>query len=50
MRGQRVVGGEETKSHEFPWMAGLKLNGEFYCGGSLITKKHVLTAAHCVQG
>ncbi|KAK9885016.1 hypothetical protein WA026_009243 [Henosepilachna vigintioctopunctata] len=49
-RQMRVVGGYETKAHEFPWMAGLTKNGKFQCGASLISKKHILTAAHCVYG
>ncbi|XP_017776652.1 PREDICTED: transmembrane protease serine 9-like [Nicrophorus vespilloides] len=49
-RRMRVVGGNITRVHEFPWIAGLSRNGEFYCGASLITRKHLLTAAHCVNG
>lgn len=44
----RVVGGNVTNANEFPWLAGLSKNGEFYCGATLITRKHLLTAAHCV--
>ena len=33
---------------EWPWIAALMNNGRQFCGGSLITRKHILTAAHCV--
>ena len=50
----RVVGGVPAELNGWPWMAlvGYKNTlGEvsFKCGGSLITKRHVLTAAHCIR-
>ncbi|XP_018342834.1 PREDICTED: serine protease easter-like [Trachymyrmex septentrionalis] len=51
---QRIVGGERTDLDEFPWMALVeyqKPNGRTTaCGGVLISKRYVLTAAHCVKG
>lgn len=49
-RNMRVVGGNEANAHEFPWLVGLTNNGEFICGASLITRSHLLTAAHCIHG
>jgi secreted trypsin-like serine protease len=42
----KIVGGEEAKKGEFPWMVRLSMG----CGGALFEKDVVLTAAHCVDG
>ncbi|KAL3286009.1 hypothetical protein HHI36_000523 [Cryptolaemus montrouzieri] len=51
----RIVGGEKTDLDEFPWMALLSYelpnhHQGFGCGGVLISKRYVLTAAHCLKG
>ena len=51
MKSCRIVGGSETEPNEFPWVVGLtdrRLRQPF-CGGALISNKHVLTAAHCLE-
>ncbi|KAH0950217.1 hypothetical protein HN011_005891 [Eciton burchellii] len=45
----RIAGGQPADPKEWPWMAALLREGTIqYCGGVLITDRHVLTAAHCV--
>jgi len=50
---QRVVGGEVAAPHSWPWQISLQYRSgsRFYhtCGGSLIKKGWVMTAAHCVD-
>ncbi|KAG7265918.1 hypothetical protein CRUP_014060 [Coryphaenoides rupestris] len=44
-----MLGGEVGKKGESPWQALLLNNrGEFHCGGVLIDRSWVLTAAHCL--
>lgn len=49
----RVVGGESVGYFRFPWFVALSRRGkqgvDVTCAGSLITDRHVLTAAHCFR-
>nr|XP_029506222.1 elastase-1-like [Oncorhynchus nerka] len=50
---ERVVGGEVAQPNSWPWQISLQyLSGSSYyhtCGGSLIRRGWVMTAAHCVD-
>lgn len=51
-RSPRIVNGEIAQMTDFPYMAGILLHfdaGNSWCGGSLISRSFVLTAAHCVH-
>ena len=51
-QGSRIVGGTQADIKEFPWQVGFKSwSGarKPFCGGSLIDKKWVLSAAHCFE-
>lgn len=41
--------GTSFQKGDFPWMAAIYYNDEFLCGGSLVSSKHVVTAAHCIK-
>ncbi|XP_011504810.1 PREDICTED: chymotrypsin-2-like [Ceratosolen solmsi marchali] len=49
-RQMRVIGGTDANIMEFPHQVSLRLfsNNKHYCSGSIITNKHILTAAHCL--
>ncbi|XP_045137970.1 trypsin-like isoform X2 [Portunus trituberculatus] len=49
----RIVGGQEVNpKNKYPWQVGLKMsNGRnYWCGGSIINDRYVMTAAHCIYG
>lgn len=51
---KRVLNGSSAHDHLFPWAVKLYRVDERgklgLCTGSLISNRHVLTAAHCVYG
>jgi len=46
-RRRAVVGGVDADPERFPYFVRLDLDGEQSCGGSLISRDFILTAAHC---
>ena len=46
-RAGRILGGPAAEEGNFPWMVSLVYLERNICGGVLISRKHVLTAAHC---
>ncbi|CAH2037374.1 unnamed protein product, partial [Iphiclides podalirius] len=52
----RIAGGSETELNQFPWTVLLKITFDygknkttFNCGGSILSSRYILTAAHCIH-
>ncbi|KAI9583078.1 hypothetical protein GQX74_012295 [Glossina fuscipes] len=48
----RVTNGQESLKHEFPSVVALRdlyASQRLFCGGSIISHRHIVTAAHCVE-
>lgn len=43
----KIVGGYEISIEEAPYQVVLLYNDDLFCGGSILSCRFVLTAAHC---
>uniref|UniRef100_UPI0037E75700 coagulation factor IXa n=1 Tax=Semicossyphus pulcher TaxID=241346 RepID=UPI0037E75700 len=48
---KRIVGGKVVLPGEIPWQAALiaRPSGHLFCGGSILSERWVITAAHCLM-
>jgi len=46
-RTANIIGGEDAAVGEYPWQVSIQMMGMHYCGGSLIARRWILTAASC---
>lgn len=46
-RGARIINGATITINAAPYQVSVRLSGNHFCGGSIISRNVILTAAHC---
>uniref|UniRef100_A0A1B0A9X8 Peptidase S1 domain-containing protein n=1 Tax=Glossina pallidipes TaxID=7398 RepID=A0A1B0A9X8_GLOPL len=44
----RIVNGRPARPGQFPYIVSLRYDNRHVCGGSIISRDYILTAAHCI--
>lgn len=47
---ERIINGVSIDIQEVPWQIALLKNSQCHCGGSILSGRIILTAAHCIMG
>jgi trypsin len=47
---QRIIGGTDVKIENYAFSVSIRnfTSNRHFCGGSIITERHIITAAHCI--
>jgi secreted trypsin-like serine protease len=51
-----IIGGEDARMGQFPWMISIRIDSvggakpRHLCGGGILNRNWVITAAHCLLG
>ncbi|CBX98733.1 hypothetical protein IAQ61_007643 [Plenodomus lingam] len=48
-QAEDIVGGVAARAGDVPYIVSVALNGQHWCGGSLLNANTVVTAAHCIE-
>lgn len=46
---ERIIGGAPVTIDRFPWQISLRFQNRHICGGSILSARNGLTAAHCLD-
>ncbi|XP_053594605.1 chymotrypsin-2 [Microplitis demolitor] len=44
----RVVGGQNSSDGEFPYIVSIRFRNIHVCGGTIVSNRYILSAAHCL--